>query len=88
MKRLVCSLFAVAFAVSFGACEGHSVAELPAHYQHKMHHGDHHEDVEHKDGAKHEGGAKHTPAEKDPNQKHRVEVEAQPAAKPAEAPHK
>ena len=85
MKRLVCSLFAVAFAVSFGACEGHSVAELPEHYQHKQHHENH-------DAAgaadEHQTGAKHGEAEKDPNEKHREAVPAHPEAKPAEAPHK
>jgi hypothetical protein len=56
MTRLVLSVFAVAFAASFAACEQHSVAALPPHYQHKMHHGD----VKHPPGDKGE-------VTKDPN---------------------
>jgi hypothetical protein len=82
MKRLVCSLFAVAFAVSFGACEGHSVAELPEHYQHKIH-GEHHEGAEHPEGEKHAAGDKHIEA-----QKGHEAAPAHPEAKPAEAAHK
>ena len=35
MKRLAFSVAAAAAAFAFGACEKHSAAELPEHYQHK-----------------------------------------------------
>ena len=83
MKRLVCSLFALALALSFNACEGHSVAALPEHYQHKLHghHGDSSTDAGHEKDAKHAGETK------DPNQKHH-ETPVAPEAKPVEAPQK
>ena len=34
MTRFVFSLFALALAVSFSACEGQPVSELPPHYKH------------------------------------------------------
>jgi hypothetical protein len=37
MKRLALSISA-ATALAFGACEKHSAAELPEHYQHKGSH--------------------------------------------------
>jgi hypothetical protein len=80
MTRLVSSLFAVAFAVSFNACEQHSVAALPPHYQHKMHHGDH-ADSSH-------AADKHAGETKDPNQAHKEATSANPAAHPGENPVK
>ncbi len=35
MKRLAHLISAAAIALSFNACEQHSAADLPAHYQHK-----------------------------------------------------
>ncbi len=35
MKRLAYLISAAAIALSFNACEPHSAADLPAHYQHK-----------------------------------------------------
>ncbi len=35
MKRLAFPVLAAAAAFGFGACEKHSSAELPEHYQHK-----------------------------------------------------
>ena len=79
MTRLVSSLFAVAFAVSFNACEQHSPDMLPPHYQHKMHHG-------HSEGhpsEKHEGGTK------DPNRVHEeAAIPPNPAAQPGGNPVK
>jgi hypothetical protein len=69
MTRIVFSLFALALAVSFSACEGRSVAELPPHYQHKVNHGS----DEHESGGA--GAEKHTEAAKDSKHKE----EAKPA---------
>jgi hypothetical protein len=62
MTRFVFSLFALALAVSFSACEGHPVAELPPHYQHKLHHDSHGATEKHPEPAK--------DSHKDPNAKH------------------
>ena len=35
MKRLALLISATAIALSFNACEQHTAAELPEHYQHK-----------------------------------------------------
>ena len=48
MKRLALSISFVVAALGFGACEPHSSADLPDHYQHKR-------------DAKHAGG-EHQPA--------------------------
>lgn len=81
MTRLVSSIFAVAFAVSFIGCEGHSVDSLPPHYQHKLHHGDDH--AAGKPAGRHEGETK------DPNRKHEeAAIPANPEAKPGNNPVK
>jgi hypothetical protein len=81
MTRLVSSLFAVALAVSFNACEQHSADTLPAHYEHKLHGG--HDEASNHPAAQHEGETK------DPNRKHEeAAIPANPAAKPGENPHK
>jgi len=36
MKRLVLSLSSLALILNFTACEQHTAAALPPHYQHKM----------------------------------------------------
>lgn len=41
MKRLVLLLSSLALILNFTACERHTAAMLPPHYQHKM--GGHHE---------------------------------------------
>lgn len=80
MTRLVSSIFAVALAVSFIGCEGHSVDSLPPHYQHKLHHGDHQAA---KPAGQLEGESK------DPNRKHEeVAIPANPEAKPGGNPVK
>ena len=50
MKRLALLLSAFAVALSFNACEQHTAAELPEHYQHKG--AGHHEAA----GAEHSAG--------------------------------
>jgi hypothetical protein len=81
MRRLVCSVFAVAYVVTFNGCEGHSADTLPPHYQHKMHHG-HTEDSNHPP-VTHEGETK------DPNRKHEeAAIPANPEAKPGGNPVK
>lgn len=72
MTRLVYSLFAAAFVVSFNACEQHSVAELPPHYQHKADHGSSHHGADEKHGA---AEAKHGEAAKHGEEKHAPAVE-------------
>lgn len=37
MKRTGYCLIAVAFALGFAACEGSKEADLPEHYQHRIH---------------------------------------------------
>lgn len=84
MTRLALALFAAALAVTFSACEGHSVDDLPPHYQHKLHHGDdkRHPDAKHPD-------EKHPGTEKDPNQPHKdATAPAGSAAHPGENPVK
>ncbi len=49
----ILSLIAAVFALSFNACEQHTVAELPEHYQHKV--GNHAESA-HQEGT-HEAAA-------------------------------
>ena len=83
MLRLVSSIFAVAFVVSFGACEQHAVTALPPHYQHKMHHGD--DQAAHPAESAEKKGEKEA---KDPNRVHQEAIPASPAAKPAENPVK
>ncbi len=64
MKRLVFSVAAAAAAFTFGACEKHSAAELPEHYQHKA--GQHAEAAE-----AHEAAPAHGEAEKKPAGEHK-----------------
>jgi hypothetical protein len=79
MRRLVCSVLAAAYAVSFVGCEGQSEEDLPPHYQHRMDHG-HKEDSNHP-GVTHEGETK------DPNRKHEeAAIPANPEAKPGSNP--
>jgi len=80
MRRLVCSVFAATYAVSFVGCEGHSAKALPPHYQHRMDAG-HTEESNHPH-VTHEGETK------DPNRQHQETAPANPEPKPSANPEK
>jgi hypothetical protein len=42
MKRIAFCLLAAGLPLVFNACEGHKAEDLPPHYQHRMHHDEHH----------------------------------------------
>ena len=58
MTRFVFSLIALALAMSFSACEGQPVAELPPHYKHKLHEDSHGAAEKHPEPAKGSGEEK------------------------------
>ena len=54
--KILSLIAAVAFALSFNACEQHPASKLPEHYQHKTgnHHDSAHHDAAHNDAAHHD----------------------------------